>query len=61
LINGKFATKIKLPEDTGYWHIWNKASVGEISFTEAGLTLLTLKYNAGANLACLDFVLIEPL
>jgi hypothetical protein len=58
-INHEFAAKIVLPEETGYWHIWNKAKVGEIGFSEKGLNLLTLKYNAGANLACLDFVLIE--
>lgn len=58
-INHTFAMKITLPEDTGYWHIWNKAAVSEISFPVAGLNLLTLKYNAGANLAYLDFVLID--
>jgi hypothetical protein len=58
-LNNEFAAKIILPEGTGYWHIWNKAAAGEISFPLAGLNLLTLKYNAGANLACLDFVLIE--
>lgn len=60
-INNKFATNITLPEDTGYWHIWNKGLVGEITFTNKGLNLLTLKYNAGANLAYLDFILVEAL
>jgi hypothetical protein len=30
------------------WHNWNKAEVGEITFPETGLHLLTLPYNAGA-------------
>ncbi len=59
-INEKFATKLFLPEDTGNWHNWTQASVGEIEFTVEGLNLLTLKYNSGSNLAYLDFVLIEP-
>jgi hypothetical protein len=58
-LNNEFAIELELPESTGYWHNWNQATVGEISFPVAGLNLLTLKYNAGANLAYLDFVLIE--
>jgi hypothetical protein len=58
-LNGKFATKLFLPENTRYWHYWNKAELGEIEFPFKGLNLLTLKYNKGANLAYLDFVLIE--
>jgi len=51
--------KLKLPEDTGNWHYWTQATVGEIIFPVAGLNLITLKYNTGANLAYLDFVRIE--
>ena len=58
-LNDKEAAQLKLPEDTGNWHYWTQATVGEILFPTAGLNLLTLKYNAGANLAFLDFVLIE--
>lgn len=58
-LNGKEAAQLKLPEDTGNWHYWTQATVGEIRFPTAGLNLLTLKYNAGSNLAFLDFVLIE--
>jgi len=58
-LNDKEAAQLKLPEDTGNWHYWTQATVGEILFPTAGLNLLTLKYNAGSNLAFLDFVLIE--
>jgi len=60
-LNGKEAAQLKLPEDTGNWHYWTQATVGEIIFPVAGLNLLTLKYNAGANLAFFDFVLIDEL
>jgi len=60
-INGIEAVKLVLPENTGNWHYWTQATVGEITFTKTGLQLLTLKYNAGANLAYFDFVLIEEL
>jgi hypothetical protein len=60
-INNQFATRLLLPEDTGNWHHWTQATVGEISFPKAGLNLLTLKYNKGANLAYLDFLLIQEL
>lgn len=58
-INNQFATRLFLPEDTGNWHYWTQATVGEITFTHAGLNLLTLKYNKGSNLAYLDFLLVE--
>jgi hypothetical protein len=58
-VNNQFATKLVLPEDTGYWHIWNKAVLGEITLENKGINLLTLRYNSGANLAYLDFVLLE--
>jgi hypothetical protein len=60
-INNQFATKLFLPEDTGNWHYWTQATVGEIVFPKAGLNLLTLKYNKGSNLAYLDFLLVGEL
>jgi hypothetical protein len=58
-LNNKEAVKFNMPENTGSFHSWTQATVGEISFPVAGLNLLTLKYNKGANLAFLDFVLVE--
>ena len=60
-LNGNRATVLKLPEDTGGFHNWTQATVGEIIFPVAGLNLLTLKYNKGTNLAYLDFLLVEEL
>jgi len=57
-LNNKLATKLFLPKNTGYYHQWDQATVGEIEFPTTGLQLLTLKYNAGPNLAYLDFVRI---
>jgi hypothetical protein len=54
-------TDIKLPEDTGNWHYWTQATVAETTIDKTGLNLLTLKYNSGANLAYLDFILIEAI
>lgn len=59
VLNHCDTTKIKLPEDTGNWHYWTQATVGEIYFHHTGLNLLTLHYNRGSNLAYFDFVLIE--
>lgn len=59
-LNGKKACNLRLPVDTGSWHMWTQATVGEIIFPRAGRNLLTLKYNRGANLAYLDFLLVEP-
>jgi hypothetical protein len=39
-------------------HKWNKAEVGIIAFPEAGLQLLTLRYNKGNNFAYFDFELV---
>jgi hypothetical protein len=57
-LNGKFATSLYLPKNTGYYHQWDQATIGEIEFPTAGLQLITLKYNIGPNLAYLDFVKI---
>jgi hypothetical protein len=58
-LNGAPLVDLKLPRNTGNWHYWDQATIGEVKFTKAGLNLLTLKYNKGANLAYLDFVLLE--
>ena len=59
-LNGEKACSLFLPENTGNWHYWTQATVGEIVFPTAGKNLLTLKYNKGSNLAYLDFLLVEP-
>jgi hypothetical protein len=41
--------------------MWTQATIGEIRFPVAGINLLTLKYNNGANLTYLDFSLVEEL
>jgi DUF5010 C-terminal domain len=58
-LNGNKATVLQLPEDTGSFHNWTQATIGEIIFPVAGINLLTLKYNKGANLGYLDFLLVE--
>jgi hypothetical protein len=60
-LNNQLATPLVLPENTGDWHKWTQATVGEITFPKAGLQLLMLKYNKGSNLAFLDFVCVEEL
>lgn len=59
-LNREKASNLLLPENTGNWHYWTQATVGEIVFPKAGKNLLTLKYNKGSNLAYLDFLLVEP-
>jgi hypothetical protein len=57
-INGKPAAECKIPEDTGFWHNWNKAEIGTITFPEAGEQLLTFhihKIEKGNNFAYFDF------
>ena len=58
-VNNQKALDLVMPENTGNWHYWTQATVGEISFPKAGLQLLTLHYNKGSNLAFLDFVLVD--
>ncbi len=58
-LNGKLLCQLQLGNDTGNWHYWDQATVAEITIQHTGLHLLTLKYNQGANLAYLDFVLLE--
>ena len=58
-LNGTKAVSLVLPENTGNWHYWTQATVGEIIFPKEGLNLLTLKYNKGSNLAFFDFLLVE--
>jgi len=54
-INHKPACECKFPVSTGSMHKWNKAKVGTITFSEAGLQLLTLYYNKGNNFAYFEF------
>jgi hypothetical protein len=58
-LNNKFACKLYLPKNTGYYHQWDQATIGEIQFPSTGVQLLTLKYNRGPNLAYLDFVKVN--
>ncbi len=58
-INNVKAVDLVLPFDTGNWHFWNEAEVGEITFPKAGMNLLTLKYNTGSNLAYFNFVPVK--
>lgn len=62
-INNKPAGEYKLPVDTGYYHHWNRAEIGEIEFSEAGLQLLTFFFNApkegGNNFAYFEFFPVE--
>ncbi|MFI5378129.1 MAG: hypothetical protein ACHRHE_02370 [Tepidisphaerales bacterium] len=58
-INNKPVSECKFPVSTGSMHKWNKTEVGTITFTEAGLQLLTLHYNKGNNFAYFEFQAIE--
>ena len=58
-LNNSHLVDLKLPASTGNWHYWDQATIANVNITKAGLNLLTLKYNSGANLAYLDFVLVE--
>ena len=60
-VNNKKATDLVFPENTGDFHRWTQATVGEITFPVAGTNLLTLHYNKGSNLAYLDFLLVKEL
>ena len=57
-VDNQPACECKLPIATGSMHIWNKAEIGTIVFTEPGLHLLTFHYNAGNNFAWFDFELL---
>jgi hypothetical protein len=54
-VNGKPAAECQLPVPTGDWHRWNYAEIGTITFTEAGLQLLTFHYGKGNNFALFSF------
>ncbi|QDK82681.1 carbohydrate-binding protein [Spirosoma sp. KCTC 42546] len=60
-VNNKKVVDLVFPENTGDYHRWTQATVGEITFPVAGPNLLTLHYNKGSNLAYLDFVLVKEL
>ena len=57
-VDQKPASTCKLPLNTGDFHIWNKAAIGTITFSEPGLHLLTFHYNRGNNFAYFEFTLI---
>jgi len=59
-LNHKVASQCKLPVPTGGFHTWNRAEIGEITFPEAGLQLLTFNYGVGNNFAYFDFVPEPP-
>ncbi len=56
-VDQKPASSCKLPLKTGSFHFWNKAEIGAITFSEAGLHLLTFHYNKGNNFAYFEFTL----
>lgn len=58
-IDRKPASTCTLPINTGSYHTWNKAEIGSITFTEAGLHLLTFHYNKGNNFAWFEFTLVD--
>ena len=58
-IDGQPASECMFPVATGSMHIWNKAEIGEITFSRTGRHLLTLRYNKGNNLASFEFVLLK--
>ena len=58
-INNRAASECKLPLDTGSMHKWNKAEIGKITFSEAGLQLLTFHYGKGNNFAYFEFVPVD--
>ena len=58
-LNHKLAGEYKIPTPTSGLHTWNRAEVGTITFSEAGLQLLTFAYNFGNNFAYFDFELVE--
>jgi hypothetical protein len=60
-LNQQKLVDLVLPEDTGNYHNWTQATVGEVTFKTAGIGLLTLKYNSGSNLAYFDFILMEEI
>jgi hypothetical protein len=60
-LNNQKICDLRLPISTGNWHYWDQATIGEVTFINTGLNLLTLKYNKGSNLAYLDFILVEEL
>ena len=60
LLNNKPASECRLPVATGHWHRWNFAEIGTITFPEAGLQLLTFRYNKGNNFAYFVFEPVEP-
>jgi hypothetical protein len=59
-VDGVTTFSAHLPVATGSMHTWNKSEIGTINFPQAGLHLLTFRYNAGNNFAYFDFVPVSP-
>ena len=56
LINNQEAGSYVGPSKTASYHTWNKSeNVGTITFSKAGLNLLTMVYMGGSNYAYLEF------
>jgi hypothetical protein len=58
-LNRKPAATCKLPIATGGPHTWTYAEIGTITFSQAGLQLLTFHYNTGNNFAFFEFERVE--
>ena len=59
-VNGKAATKCRLPVATPSYHHWNFAETGTIEFPEPGPQLLTFRYGKGNNFAYFEFERLSP-
>ncbi len=58
-VDQNHASICKLPLNTGNFHAWNKSEIGSVTFSEAGLHVLTFHYNKGNNFAYFEFTLLE--
>jgi hypothetical protein len=58
-VDQKPSSTCRLPLNTGNFHSWNKSEIGTITFSEAGLHLLTFHYNKGNNFAYFEFTLVD--
>ena len=55
LVDGKPAAECPCPVVTGGMHKWTREEIGRLTFSQAGLHLLTLHYERGYNLGYFDF------
>lgn len=54
-VDGKLAVECPCPVVTGGMHKWTREEIGQITFPEAGVHVLTLHYERGYNLGYFDF------